>query len=209
MKHFITFFLALTALSAGAQVRNMTVYKADGTTVRYDVEGVDSIAFDEIPKWSNRSQEAQKLLAYLEENVGKKILTGTHACVDYNTNEADWVYKHTGKYPAINTIDYIHDIYSSSSSWINYASTTLWRSWTNKGGIMSAMWHWNMAEANEECQDSRPVASFARSTRQLDRGSPRRQLAQGVVLVGHRRAGGLQATLESDVRPLGKPSWPH
>ncbi|MBR5052616.1 MAG: beta-mannosidase, partial [Bacteroidaceae bacterium] len=96
------------------------------------------------PKWSKRSLEAQNLLTYLEENVGQKILTGTHACVNYNTNEADWVYKHTGKYPAINTIDYIHDIYSSSGGWINYANTTLWRNWTNNGGIMSAMWHWNM-----------------------------------------------------------------
>jgi len=144
MRAITTLFFALVALSAKAQVQNMIVYKADGSVVRIDVEGVDSIAFEAVPKWSNRSQEAQNLLAYLEENVGKKILTGTHACVNYNTNEADWVYKHTGKYPAINTIDYIHDIHSSSGGWINYSSSTVWRNWTNRGGIMSAMWHWNM-----------------------------------------------------------------
>ena len=140
----LAFLLAFLALSARAQVQTMVVHKADGSTIRYDVQGVDSISFEEIPKWSNRSEEAQKLLTYLEENVGKKILTGTHACVNYNTNEADWVYKFTGKYPAINTIDYIHDIYSSTNGWINYANTSTWRNWTNKGGIMSAMWHWNM-----------------------------------------------------------------
>ena len=144
MRAITTLFFALVALSAKAQVQNMIVYKADGSVVRIDVEGVDSIGFEAVPKWSNRSQEAQNLLAYLEENVGKKILTGTHACVNYNTNEADWVYKHTGKYPAINTIDYIHDIHSSSGGWINYSSSTVWRNWTSKGGIMSAMWHWNM-----------------------------------------------------------------
>ena len=144
MKILTTLLLSLTVLAAKAQVQNMVVHKADGSVVSYNVESVDSITFEEIPKWSNRSAEAQNLLSYLEENVGKKILTGTHACVNYNTNEADWVYKHTGKYPAINTIDYIHDIYSSSGGWINYANSTIWRNWTNNRGIMSAMWHWNM-----------------------------------------------------------------
>ena len=144
MRNIFTLLFALTALVLNAQVQNIVVYKADGTAVRYDVSGIDSIAFEQVPKWGNRSPEARNLLAYLEENVGKKILTGTHACVNYNTNEADWVYKHTGKYPAINTIDYIHDIYSASGSWINYGNATLWRNWTGKGGIMSAMWHWNM-----------------------------------------------------------------
>ena len=144
MKNCITFLFALAALTAKAQVENMVVYKADGSTIRIDVSGVDSVAFEQVAKWGNRSQEAQNLLSYLEENVGQKILTGTHACVNYNTNEADWVYQHTGKYPAINTIDFIHDIYSSSNSWINYTSANVWRNWTNNGGIMSAMWHWNM-----------------------------------------------------------------
>lgn len=148
MRSIFTLFFALVALMLNAQVQNIVVCKSDGTTVRFDVSSIDSIAFEQIPKWSNRSQEARNLLAYLEENVGKKILTGTHACVNYNTNEADWVYKHTGKYPAINTIDYIHDIYSASGSWINYSNATLWRNWTGKGGIMSAMWHWNMPANN-------------------------------------------------------------
>lgn len=144
MKKLATLFLAVSAFTAYAQVQNIVVYKDDGSITRIDVENVDSIAFETVPKWSNRSQEAQNLLTYLEENVGQKILTGTHACVNYNTNEADWVYKHTRKYPAINTIDYIHDIFSASDSWINYSNSTLWRNWTSKGGIMSAMWHWNM-----------------------------------------------------------------
>lgn len=148
MKKLIALFLALIAFSAKAQVQNMVVHKADGTAIRFDVEGVDSITFEQIDKWSNRSLEAQNLLAYLEENVGQKILTGTHACVNYNTNEADWVYKHTGKYPAINTIDFIHDIYSSTSGWINYSSTTLLNNWSSRGGIISAMWHWNMPANN-------------------------------------------------------------
>ena len=144
MRTLTTLILSLAVLATKAQVQNMVVHKADGSLVRYNVEIVDSITFEEIPKWSNRSVEALNLLTYLEENVGQKILTGTHACVNYNTNEADWVHKHTGKYPAINTFDFIHDIYSTSGGWINYSSSTIWRNWTSKGGIMSAMWHWNM-----------------------------------------------------------------
>ena len=148
MKNILTLLFALTFLTAKAQVQNIVVNRTDGSSISYDTGNVESITFRQISKWGNRSEEARNLLAYLEENVGKKILTGTHACVNYNTNEADWVYQHTGKYPAINTIDFIHDIYSSSGGWINYSSTTLWRSWTSKGGIMSAMWHWNMPANN-------------------------------------------------------------
>ena len=97
MRPIASLLLVLLALTARAQVQNMIVYKADGTAIRIDVEGIDSVAFEQISKWGNRSPEAQNLLSYLEENVGQKILTGTHACVNYNTNEADWVYKHTGK----------------------------------------------------------------------------------------------------------------
>ena len=83
MRTIATLLLALAVLAAKGQVQNIVVYKANGSSVRYNVEGVDSIVFEQIPKWSQRSQEAQNLLAYLEENVGKKILTGTYAlCQD-------------------------------------------------------------------------------------------------------------------------------
>ena len=47
-------------------------------------------------KWEHRSHEAVALLTYMEQNVGVKMLSGAMANVNYNTNEADWVYKHTG-----------------------------------------------------------------------------------------------------------------
>ena len=87
----------------------MSVHLSDGRVINYDISRIDSVTFVDIPRWSNRSPEARKLLAYMADNVGKQMLTGVHASVNYNTHEADWVYKHTGKYPAINTIDFIHD----------------------------------------------------------------------------------------------------
>ena len=52
MRKFVTLLLVLMALTTRAQVQNMVVYKADGTAVRFDVEGVDSVAFELVPKWS-------------------------------------------------------------------------------------------------------------------------------------------------------------
>ena len=134
--------LLLSPVVVQAQVKNLRIHLSDGTVVRYNLATIDSLTIEDIPQWANRSEEARRLLSYMQENTGQKMLTGTMACVNYNTNEADWVYKHTGKYPAINCIDFIHDIYSGS--WIDYGSTTLWRGWTNKRGIMAAMWHWGM-----------------------------------------------------------------
>ena len=136
--------MLLLSQSAQAQVQNMIVHRTDGTKVMFNVEQVDSVTFEEVPRWANRSEEARKLLAYLDEGVGERMLSGVHASVNYNTQEADWVYKHTGKYPAINCIDFIHDIYSSKGGWIDYTNQTIWKNWTNKRGIMAAMWHWNM-----------------------------------------------------------------
>lgn len=138
--------LAMLSFSTGgmAQVKNVVVHKNDGTVLRIKMQDVDSITIEDIPQWANRSAEARKLLTYMQDNEGQKMLTGVHACVNYNTSEADWVYKHTGKYPAINCFDYIHDIYSSTGGWIDYSNATTWKNWTNKRGLVAAMWHWGM-----------------------------------------------------------------
>lgn len=60
----------------------------------------------EIP--SELSFEATKLLNYMKEIAGKQMLSGCMANVNWNINEALWVFQHTGKYPAINCFDYIH-----------------------------------------------------------------------------------------------------
>ncbi|MDR0681711.1 MAG: glycoside hydrolase family 26 protein, partial [Dysgonamonadaceae bacterium] len=91
----------------------------------------------------NPSPEALKLSDFLKENYGKKIISGTVANVNWNTNEADWVYKHTGKYPALNAFDYIH-LYASPANWINYGNTQVVEDWWNNNGIVSCMWHWNV-----------------------------------------------------------------
>ncbi|MDR2474873.1 MAG: Ig-like domain-containing protein [Bacteroidales bacterium] len=93
------------------------------------------------------SPEAISLYAFLHENYGKKILSGTMANVSWNINEAEWVFKHTGKYPALNGFDYIH-LYASPANWIDYGNTKVVEDWWNARGIVSCMWHWNVPTAN-------------------------------------------------------------
>lgn len=100
---------------------------------------------------SNPSPEAVKLYDFLKENYGKKIISGTMSNVAWNTNEAEWVYKHTGKYPALACFDYIH-LPWSPANWIDYGNLAPVKSWWNAGGIISAGWHWTVpaSEANTD-----------------------------------------------------------
>lgn len=88
----------------------------------------------------NASNEAVRLFNYLLDGRGLRTLSSTMACVNWNTNEAEWVYSHTGKYPAINCFDYIH----FRESFVDYANTKVAEDWWNNGGIVAAMWHWQM-----------------------------------------------------------------
>lgn len=89
------------------------------------------------------SPEAIKLYNFLKENYRQKIISGTMANVSWNINEAEWVYQHTGKYPALNGFDYIH-LYASPANWIDYGNTTVVENWWNNKGIVTAGWHWNV-----------------------------------------------------------------
>ena len=66
---------------------------------------------------SGASEQAVKVYDFLRENRNKKTLSGTMACPSWNVNEAEWVYQHTGKYPAIAFFDYLSLEYSPCS-WI-------------------------------------------------------------------------------------------
>ncbi|MDR0575574.1 MAG: Ig-like domain-containing protein [Tannerella sp.] len=92
------------------------------------------------------SPEAVALFDYLRQIYGHKILSATVATVNWNTNEAQWVFEHTGKYPAINVFDYIH-LYASPANWIDYGDISVVENWHNAGGIVGTMWHWNVPKS--------------------------------------------------------------
>ena len=90
------------------------------------------------------SAEAEALLQCLKDIEGVKTLSGTMANVNWNINEAKWVYQHTGKWPALNCFDYIHHPFSKKGGWIDYTNVTEVYNWHRKGGVVAIMWHWNV-----------------------------------------------------------------
>lgn len=91
------------------------------------------------------SAKAVKLYNYLLDNFETKTLSAMMANVAWNTEMSEKVYGWTGKYPAINCFDYVHLPASvAGADWINYGDITPVKGWSDKGGIVAAMWHWNV-----------------------------------------------------------------
>jgi len=91
----------------------------------------------------NPTKEVKNVYIFFRDNYGKTLISGTMANVSWNINEAEWVYKHTGKYPALNCFDFIFHHYSPNS-WIDYNNTEIVENWWNNNGLVAAMWHWNV-----------------------------------------------------------------
>ena len=91
------------------------------------------------------SAKAVKLYNYLLDNFETKTLSAMMANVAWNAEMSEKVYGWTGKYPAINCFDYVHLPASvAGADWINYGDITPVKDWSDKGGIVAAMWHWNV-----------------------------------------------------------------
>lgn len=91
------------------------------------------------------SAKAVKLYNYLLDNFETKTLSAMMANIAWNTEMSEKVYGWTGKYPAINCFDYVHLPASvAGADWINYGDITPVKDWSDKGGIVAAMWHWNV-----------------------------------------------------------------
>ncbi len=95
----------------------------------------------------NPSTQAQKVFDFLLANFGTKIISGSMANVSWNINEAEWVNKHTGKYPALNCFDFVH-LYASPANWIDYGNTVVVEAWWNNRGLVAAAWHWNVPKTS-------------------------------------------------------------
>ena len=92
-------------------------------------------------------QETQALWSLLCSQYGKNSISGVVANIDWNTVEAENVYKWTGHYPALNVFDFIN-IHASKdvnpSGWLDYNDMTPVTEWHNAGGIVGCMWHWQV-----------------------------------------------------------------
>lgn len=118
-----------------------TKVSADEITINFStVASVDKNIDSELAT-SNPSTEAVNVYNYLVENYGTQCLSSVHANVNWNINEAEWVKYHTGKYPAMTTVDYIH-LPASPANWIDYSQTSFLEDWWDNNGLVCANWHW-------------------------------------------------------------------
>ena len=123
-------------------------YKFKSVTIKTAGE-VPSDGEDDIS--NDASEEAKKVYNVLKDLYGKKIVSGVVANVDWNTKEAENVYNWTGKYPAMNVYDFIN-LHASkdvnSAGWVDYSDITTAKNWWKEGGIVGAMWHWQVKANN-------------------------------------------------------------
>ena len=100
---------------------------------------------------ADATEATKKVFAILKDLYGKKIVSGVVANVDWNTKEAENVYGWTGKYPAINVYDFIN-LHASkdvnSEGWLDYSDISSAKNWWQEGGLVGAMWHWQVKANN-------------------------------------------------------------
>lgn len=89
------------------------------------------------PKLSNpnASKEAKALFEYICSTYGNGIISGQQESTWMGSDqyEFDYIYKNTGKYPAIRGLDYMNDDFSG----VNKRAAA----WHDKGGIVTICWH--------------------------------------------------------------------
>lgn len=108
---------------------------------------------------ANATTQTKNVYNFLIEQNGKKIVTGAMANVNNNNDFSEWVYKQTGKYPAINCYDFIHLPYSGQN-WIDYSNITPAKTWWQNNGLVSYMWHW-LAPSTKEQWDNKEVGKYS------------------------------------------------
>ncbi|MGI6243822.1 MAG: cellulase family glycosylhydrolase, partial [Prevotella sp.] len=127
-----------------------------GAWETYDVNSISSIIFnvqrpgdvsDVNLADAAASGAAKRLYKYLKLNYGSKTLSSVMADVSWNHKVADNIYAKTGKYPAINCYDFIHISVPDGNGWIDYNDLTPVTDWTDAGGLVSLMWHFNVPKS--------------------------------------------------------------
>lgn len=88
-----------------------------GAWEKYDINKINNVVFSiyhesEVGDVNladpSATEKTKRLYKYLQLNYGSKTISSVIANVNWNTQEADRIYKATGKYPAMNCYDFIH-----------------------------------------------------------------------------------------------------
>lgn len=90
---------------------------------------------------ANATAETKRVYDYLRAHFERHVLSATMACVNWNTNEAQWVHYHTGKWPAMTCFDLIQATMPEDWAKKTYASYECFEDWWANNGIVLGMWH--------------------------------------------------------------------
>lgn len=102
----------------------------------YEMEYADSYPLSD----PNASDGAKKLMAFLSEQYGKKVISGQY-CAGAADSEPELICRLTGKYPAIRFGDV--ESYSGNSTAESGDIIGAAMRWAEQGGIVGLMWHWD------------------------------------------------------------------
>jgi len=119
------------------------------------------------PLFQNKlTPETLKLMTFIKENYGKKIISGQMTCTwNYNVDCIELVHKDTGKYPALAGFDFMNMTFTPPAEMLNekgeirgkdgkyhkrhgHLEIEKAEEWHNKGGIVSFCWHWYVTGPN-------------------------------------------------------------
>jgi len=132
-------------------------------------------------------QNKERLLAYLEEEQGKHILSGQMGTAWSDTiDPVERVFRDTGKYPAIKGFDFInvrHPDWGGGGSKQTEAAIKWWNNSPVKGknGIVTFCWHWRMPQdgANRSAGENyTPGFTIPFTDGRLDMNDPKFALIQ-------------------------------
>ncbi|MCM1558884.1 MAG: beta-mannosidase [Butyrivibrio sp.] len=91
----------------------------------------------------NATDNAKRLMSYLADNYGSKILSGQYCDTGINGKEFQVVKKVTGKTPAVLGLDFMEYTPSFVEHGSTGHSTDLAMQCWEQGGIVTFCWHWN------------------------------------------------------------------
>jgi mannan endo-1,4-beta-mannosidase len=92
---------------------------------------------------SKATKETRALMSYLVDNFGKNILSGQYEFPNTRPTDLDFIYKNTGKYPAVLGLDFIDNSPSRVEHGTSADETKAAIDWWKKGGIVTFSWHWS------------------------------------------------------------------
>ncbi len=94
----------------------------------------------------NASESAKRLMSFLADQYGKKILSGQYSSQGQLGKEFTVIHRVTDKYPAILGLDFIEYSPSRAANGSTSKATEYAMNYWKNGGIVTFCWHWNPPE---------------------------------------------------------------